>query len=118
MKFKVKDSNIFPMPGNNHLLHLGTITMGVREFVVMAAVSGSQKGKCYIEEVVLSTIDFSSDVFASCKFINDDNLAFDLAMFANEKGLTNIKKRYNELGDRGKLEWITGSPGLKNYSLK
>lgn len=108
-KFRLKDSNLFPMPGNPHLLHLGTITMGMREFVVMAAIKGPHQGKCYIEEAVLNTVDFSQDVFANLKFIDDDNLAFDLAKFAEETGLTDMRKRFNELGDTGRLPWITGS---------
>lgn len=105
MRFKVKDSNIFPMPGNPHMLHLATIMYGLREFVVML---WAKAGKCYIEEVVINTVDWTSDVFANLKFIDDDNLAFDLAKFAEEKGLTDMKKRTEELIDQGKQRWIIG----------
>ena len=47
------------------------------------------QGKVYIEEVVLNSVDFSKDIFASCKFISDENLAHDLAAFVQEKGLLN-----------------------------
>lgn len=116
MKFKVKNSNIFPMPGNegnpNQLLHLGTIGYGMREFIVMACVSGPKRGNVYIEEAVLNTVDFSEDVFANLKFVEDDNLAFDLAKFAEEKGLTDMKELGNRLADQGKLPWLYGQ-GLK-----
>ncbi len=79
----------------------------------MVCISGPHAGKCYIEEVVLSTIDFASDVFASCKFIDDDNLAFDLAKFADMQGLTDMKKRTNEIIDQGNFKWLTGNTDLK-----
>jgi hypothetical protein len=107
--FKVKDSNLFQLPNNPHMLHLGTIGYGLREFIVMACITGQHSGKCYIEEVVLNTIDFSKDVFANLKFVSDDNLAFDLAKFAEEKGLTDVKRRMQELSDMGKLGWLTGN---------
>lgn len=101
------------MPGNSHMLHLGTIEYGLREFVVMTCVgAGEHNGKTYIEEVVLTSQSYSEDVTAHCKFIEDDNLAFDLAKFAEEQGLTDMKKRAEELQDRQKLGWMTG---LKTY---
>lgn len=107
MRFLVKNSNLFKVPGNAHMLHLATIGYGLREFIVMACIKGPHSGKCYIEEVVLESRDFSKDVWANCKFIADDNLAYDLAKFADEQGLTDLKKRYNELGDTGRMSWIT-----------
>ena len=118
MRFKVKDKNLFQVPGNPHMIHLGTIGYGLREFIVMACIQGPQYGKCYIEEVVLESKDFNKDVWANCKFIQDDNLAFDLAKFAEENGLTDMKKRFNELGERGKLPWLLGNQGLKTSPLK
>jgi hypothetical protein len=88
------------------MLHLGTIEYGLREFIVMACIRGPRSGQVFIEEVVLNTVDFSNDVFANCKFIEDDNLAFDLAKFAEDKKLTDVKTRINELGDTGRLLWI------------
>ena len=104
---KVKDSNIFLVPNNPHMVHLATIQDGLREFIVMYCRQGPQKGKCYIEEVVLHSTDWSKDVFANLKFIEDDNLAFDLAKFVEDKGLTDIKKRTEELIDQNKLGIIT-----------
>lgn len=106
MSFKVKDSNLFLMPGNPHMMHLATVVDGLREYVVMTCINGPHKGKTYIEEVVLNTVDWTNDVFANLKFIADDNLAFDLAKFVEEKGLSDIGKRTNELGDRGLLSWV------------
>lgn len=107
MRFYVKNKDLFPLPNNKHMLHLGTIAMGLREFVVMVCLKGSKKHQCYIEEVVLNTVDFNKDVWANLKFIDDDNLAADLAAFAEENKLTDMKERFNELGDRNKLSWIT-----------
>ena len=72
----------------------------------MLCAKGEKAGQCYIEEVVLNTVDYSSDVFANLQFITDDNLAFDLASFAEEKGLTDIKSRMNEIMDRERMSWI------------
>lgn len=113
MAFKVKESNLYPMPGNHHLLHLGTITSGIREFVVMVAIGGPKRGNCYIEEVVLESKDFGKDVFAHLKFIKEDKLAEDLAAFAEEQSLTDMKKRSEELIDRGRTQWLLGTTDLK-----
>ena len=86
------------------MLHLGTIGYGLREFIVMHCRRGPHNGQTYIEEVVLNNVDFSTDVFANCKFIDDDNLAQDLAAFAEEKGLLDIRKRMHE---GGRL-WLPG----------
>lgn len=107
MRLSLKDSSLFHLPNNPHMLHLGTISYGLREFIVMTCIRGEHVGKTFIEEVVLSSIDYSKDVFASCKFVSDDNLANDLAAFANEKGLLDIKSRMNELGEMGKLSWMS-----------
>lgn len=106
--FKLKNSNIFPMPGGNeHMVHMGTIAMGMREFVVMI---DRQTQKAYIEEVVMTSLSWKEDITAHCKFIDDDNLAHDLAGFVEEHGLLDMKKIMNELIDKGKTKWI----GLKN----
>lgn len=118
MRFKIKDSNLFLMPGNQHILHLATISYGLREFIIMAAIKGPQQGKCYIEEVVLENRDFSKDVWANCKFIQDDNLAFDLAKFSEDKGLTDMKKRFEELGDIGKFGWLLNNIDGKKSLLR
>lgn len=106
MRFIVKNKDIFPLPNNKHMLHLATIGYGLREFVVMVCRAGPHVQKCYIEEVVLNSVDFQKDVWANLKFISDDNLAADLAAFCEEKKITDMKERFNELGDRGKLSWL------------
>jgi hypothetical protein len=106
MRFKVKDSNLFLMPGNPHMLHLGTIAYGLREFVAMVCVQQpptlaksnvAYVGRCYIEEVVLESKDFSKDVYANLKFIDDGQLANDLAAFAQDKDILNIPKQLERI---------------------
>lgn len=92
-RMKIKNSDIFPVPNNAHMMHLGTISMGLREFIVIV---NTKTQKCYIEEVVLTTVDFTKDIFANCKFIADDHLAEDLARFAESQGLLNIAERMNQ----------------------
>ena len=102
---RIINSNIFPLPGNSHMLHLGTIAMGIQEYVVMLCVKGPKRGNCYIEETVLYSMDLKDDVTAYCKFIKNDALAEDLAAFADEKGLTSMK-RIEELLATGRSSWI------------
>lgn len=111
MRFQVKDKNIFQMPGNPHMIHLGTIGYGLREFIVMTCIGGSHKGKTYIEEAVLESKDFSKDVFACSKFIEEDALAEDLAHFAEQQGITDMKARAEELIDTGRRSWLVGNVG-------
>lgn len=112
MKLRVKNSEIFPMPGgNSHMLHLGTISKGMREFCVMYCVSGPKAGKLYIEEVVVTSVDYSKDVYAHSKFINDDDLARELAFFAEQKGLTDMVKIANRLFSTGRGSWLMGMSG-------
>jgi len=91
---KIKDSNIFPMPGNKHLIHLATVQDGNHEYVAMLRLDTQQ---VYVEEVVLETVDFSKDVFANLKFIKDDKLAAELANFLNEKGVLDMKRIQEQL---------------------
>jgi hypothetical protein len=105
---KVKNSNIFPLPNNPHMLHLGTIEKGFQEFIVMACIRGQHRGKIYIEEAVLTSVDWSKDVFGNCKFVADDALAEDLARFAEEKGITDMKKVFAKIEAMGQLAWLTG----------
>lgn len=100
------------------MLHLATIGYGLREFIAMVCVKGPKANNCYIEEVVLESKDFDKDVWANCKFIQDDNLAFDLAKFAEEKGLVDMKRRTNELAATGRLHWLLGNTDLKNSLQK
>ena len=92
--FKIKDSNLFLLPGNPHILHIATITRGMQEYIVMLDLNTQ---KMYIEEVVLETKDFTKDVWANMKFIEDDELAFDLAKFAEDKKLIDMKRIHEYL---------------------
>lgn len=94
---KITNSSIFPLPYNTDFIHLGTILDNGKEYFVFVSVRGSCKGKCYIEE-------FHS-ISNSLTFIEDDNLAIDLARFAEEKGITDIPKRITELGETKRL-WL------------
>ena len=93
------------MPGNSHLIHMATIGYGLREFIVMIGVIGAVKGKAYIEEAVLTTISYDEDVFANLKFIDDNNLAEDLAKWAQDKGLLDLKERGFESFEQGIKLW-------------
>lgn len=86
------------------MIHLGTIGYGLREFIVMV---NRYNQKCYIEEVVLVSQSFKEDVTAHCKFIEDDNLANDLAAYAEENKITDLRERSNELNDMNKLTLLT-----------
>ena len=105
MRFSIKNTNIFPMPGNRHLMHMATIGYGLREFIVMVGIQGEIKGKAYIEEAVLTTVNYSEDVFANLKFIDDDNLANDLTNWVLERGLLDMKGRGHEAFEQGIELW-------------
>jgi len=104
----IKNSNIYPLPGNPHMLHLATIEKGLQEFVVMACIRGPKRGNVYIEELVFNTVDWSKDIFANCKFVDDDALAHDLARFVDEKHITDMKKVFDHINHIGKSEWLLG----------
>lgn len=118
MRFKLKNSNIFPLPGNPHMLHLATIGYSLREFIVMLGIMGPASGKIYIEEIVLESKDFSKDVFANCKFIEDDNLANDLSEFVEEKGIRDMKKIADTIIDMGNAGWLNQNHGLLGTDSK
>ena len=92
MSFKLINSDLFLLPNNPHMIHLGTISKGLQEYIVMLCIRGPKSGNVYIEETVLNTVDFSKDVFANLKYIQDEALVNDLAAFAREKGLLNIER--------------------------
>ena len=103
MRFSVKDSNLYPLPGNEkHMVHLATIAYGLREFTAMACYKGKHKGKIYMEEKVYYSKDYSQDVTGGHKFIEDDNLATDLIKFTEDKGLLDMKRTADTLIDSGK----------------
>jgi hypothetical protein len=111
MRFLVKNYDIFKLPGNRHMLHLGTIGYGLREFVVMYCTGGEKAGNMYIEEAVLHSVDFSKDVYAGFKFIKDDNLARELAAYASEKNMTNMVDIGNRLFSTGRGSWLMEANG-------
>jgi hypothetical protein len=104
MRFQLKDTNVFPLPGNPHMLHIATISYGLREFVGMLDRTTQ---KFYIEEVVLHHQDFSKDVWANFKFIDDDALAFDLAKFCEEKKVLDMKNLQERLIDEQRIRLPT-----------
>lgn len=115
-RFIVKNTDMFLLPGNPHMLHIATIGYGLREFIVML---DRNTQKMYIEEVVLETKDFSNDVWANMKFIQDDELAFDLAKFAEDKKLIDMKRIQEtlwEIEQRNKIPLLrdTMKPSTRN----
>jgi len=116
MRLRVKNSNMFLIPNNEHMLHLGTISKGLREFWIMLCVSCPciptcfrdcpRKNKCYIEEYVATSVDFGKDVFGHFKMIEDDEFAEELARFAEKHKLTDMVSRMSELQELGKVHWM------------
>ena len=102
MRFKLKDTNLFLMRGNPHMLHVATIEYSMREFVLMLC---RQNAKQYIEEVVLQSADDTGNVWANVKYIEDDQLAEDLAAFCEEQGIRDMKKIAEKCIDMGHPEW-------------
>ncbi len=100
MRFQIKDTNYFFLPGNKHMLHLASISYSLREFILMLDITTQ---KTYIEEVVLESKDFSQDVWANLKFIQDDQLAEDLAAFCQDRKLIDVKRIQERLIDQGLL---------------
>lgn len=96
------------------MLHLATIQRGLHEYIVMLCTKGEHWGKTYIEEVVLTSVDFSKDVYANLKFISDDTLAEDLAAFAREKGVLDQKRLAEILIDTGRFERWMMNPDSMN----
>jgi hypothetical protein len=76
---KLLDSNRYEMKGTNgRFVHLATMQDGIREYVCMYDLKES---KCYIEEISGGQL----------KFIDDDNVAADLADFLFNKHITDLK---------------------------
>jgi len=103
---KVINSELFLVPGNPHMLHLATVEHGLREFIAflcwidpppISPATPTYVGHLYIEEVVLESKDFTKDVFANSKFIEDDSLAFDIAKTLEEQKLIDIMERTQEI---------------------
>lgn len=100
MRFIVKDTNLFFLPGNKHMLHIATIGYSLREFVAMLDVNTQ---KIYIEEVVLVSQDFSKDVYANFKFIDEDELAQELSEFCDSRKLLDMKRIQDRLCSQSPL---------------
>lgn len=80
MAFTIVNTNLFVLPGtDSRFIHLASVHDGLREY--MCFLDGVTQ-KCYIEEIT----------GGSLKFIEDDNLAFDLAKFCDDKKITDMKK--------------------------
>ncbi len=94
------------------MLHLGTIGSGLREYIVMYCTHGPKFGHMFIEEAVLTSVDFSDDVFGSSKFIQDDDLARELAFFAANHKLTDMKEIANKLFSTGRGSWLMDTNAL------
>ena len=78
--FKLVDTNRFPLKGTNgKILHLATITKGVREFVFIMDQTTS---KTYLEEVTGGRMEW----------IDDDSLHEDLSHFVEQVGLNKFVK--------------------------
>jgi hypothetical protein len=97
MSFKITNTDYFYLPNNPHMLHLATISYSLREFILMLDVT---QNKIYIEEVVLVSVDYSKDVWANFKFIEDDSLAEDLYKFCEDKKLIDMKRVQETILDR------------------
>lgn len=98
---RILSKEIFPVPGNKHMLCLAKLGKGLREFWVLLCISGAHKNKCYIEEYVPTTISFSDDIFGNFKFIQNDEEAEELTRFAEHHKLTDMKERYGEMVETG-----------------
>lgn len=118
MRLLVKNSNIFPLPGNPHMIHLGTIGRGLREFVVLLCTQGLSQGQCYIEEVVIQSVNWDEDVFANLKFIQDDELAEELYVFAAENKLTDMKTVSETLISSRRESWLNQKIDSKSFSQR
>lgn len=101
---KVKNSNIFQVPGSPHMWHLGTVIDGLHEYVALACLAGPKKGNVYIEELVNTSIDFKNDTFGHLKFIDNELQAREIHCFFQEKGLLEIAERLDHMVWAGMLD--------------
>lgn len=105
---KLLNKNIFQIPGNPHMLCLGKIGKGLREFWCLLCIAGAHKGKCYIEEYVATSVDWKNDIFGNFKFIQDDEEAEELTRFAEMHKLTDIGERSGEMVESGMGKIVFG----------
>lgn len=104
--FKTVNTDLFVLPGNPHMLHCATISEGLREYVAILCIRGPKKGNVYIEEAVLHSMDYSKDVYAGFKFIQEDKLAEELAEYCRVNNLIDMKKIAETLIDSNRAKLI------------
>lgn len=84
MAFKLSSTNVYELPGTNaRFIHIATVHNSLKEYICFIDTNTNQ---CYIEDIT----------GGSLKFIEDDNLAHDIAMFLQHHGVTDMRK-INEL---------------------
>lgn len=101
-RFRVLNTELEIIPGNPHMLHVATIGWGLRMFIVMLDIWNSRR-RIYIEELVTESFDFTKDIWGHFRFIDDDQLAWDLAKFSEEKGFLDMKKLEEKIIERTNL---------------
>ena len=112
MRFKLKDSNIFPLPNGwpapsgDKFLHVATVTKGFKEYIYFICIKGPSMGTAFLEEVVLISNSNSQEVSANLTRIHDENLKEDLAAFIHEKRLDDISQILNKVIDTGHVDWL------------
>lgn len=113
MNIRIKNSNIFIIPTDkpeHRFLHLATLATGIieREFWILLCYKCpgyhpvyapdcsfsecKHDQHCYIEE---------RNIFGGFDFIKEDDLALELARFAESNNLTDITTRANEIVEIG-----------------
>ena len=101
---KLKSRDIFLIPGNSHMLCLGKLTRGLKEFWIMLCVRCPHiptcaegkcpyDGRCYIEEFRWENSSFHQ--------VNNDEEITELTRFAELHKLTDIINRANEMIEVG-----------------
>lgn len=100
---RVKNSNIYQIKSSPHMWHLGTVIDGMHEYVALVCLVGPKQGNVYIEELVATSIDFTSDTFGHLKFIDNELQAREVHLFFKEKGLLEIQERLEHMVWAGML---------------
>lgn len=79
MGFKLGTTNVFELPGTaGRFIHIATVHNSMKEYICFI---DTIENRCYIEDIT----------GGSLKFIEDDNLAFDIAKFLEDIGITDMK---------------------------
>ena len=83
MSFNLVDSNLYDLPNcKGRFVHLASVNDGLKEYVAFVDRITS---RCYIEDITGGTL----------VFIEDDNVAEDLAAFLSEKKLLDPRRILN-----------------------